>query len=265
VTDKLPSQDELANRLRYASRLAGVGKVASSAAHELNQPLNVIRMAAFNLKRSIDKGRFDPATALEKLARIDEQIERAARLTGGMKAFSPAAQQEKIPMNPSQMVAIALELLAKRFSAVDATLEYISAGVDCQAQSAPTAIQELVFNLVDNAVEAYARQGPLCVDLEDVNNGDVPERVIQVTERVVDNQFQLRVTDTAGGIAPSLLDRVQAPFVTNATDGSHAGLGLATCEVIAADLGGSLTLSCQADGTTATVTFPVTVPVAVTD
>jgi len=264
VTDKLPSQDELANRLRYASRLAGVGKVASSAAHELNQPLNVIRMAAFNLKRSIDKGRFDPATALEKLARIDEQIERAARLTGGMKAFSPAAQQEKIPVHPSELVAIALELLAKRFSAVDATLEYLPAGVACQAQSAPTAIQELVFNLVDNAVEAYARQGPLRVDL-DADNGDVPLRVIQVAERVVDNQFQLRVTDTAGGIAPSLLDRVQAPFVTNATDGSHAGLGLATCEVIAADLGGSLTLSCQADGTTATVTFPVTVPVAVTD
>ena len=147
---------------------------------------------------------------------------------------------------------------------MDATLEYLPAGVACQAQSAPTAIQELVFNLVDNAVEAYARQGPLRVDL-DADNGDVPLRVIQDAERVVDNQFQLRVTDTAGGIAPSLLDRVQAPFVTNATDGSHAGLGLATCEVIAADLGGSLTLSCQADGTTATVTFPVTVPVAVTD
>ncbi len=95
MSDDLPPQDELARRLTHTARLAGVGTVASSAAHELNQPLNVIRMAAFNLKRSIEKDRFDPASALEKLARIDEQIERAARLTGGMKAFSPAARQEK--------------------------------------------------------------------------------------------------------------------------------------------------------------------------
>jgi C4-dicarboxylate-specific signal transduction histidine kinase len=242
-----------------------VGTVASSAAHELNQPLNVIRMAAFNLKRSIEKDRFDPASALEKLARIDEQIERAARLTGGMKAFSPAAQQEKIPVRPSELVAIALELLAKRFASVDATLAYTPCGVDCQTQGVPTAIQELVFNLVENAVQAYARQGPLQVDLESANSNDLPERVIRVVERVVDNRFELSVTDTAGGIEPSILDHVQVPFFTSAEDGSHAGLGFARCQAIATDLGGSLTLVSHDNGTTATVIFPVTVPVAVTD
>ncbi len=258
MSDDLPPQDELARRLTHTARLAGVGTVASSAAHELNQPLNVIRMAAFNLKRSIEKDRFDPASALEKLARIDEQIERAARLTGGMKAFSPAARQEKIPVRPSELVAIALELLAKRFASVDATLAYTPCGVDCQAQGVPTAIQELVFNLVENAAQAYARQGPLQVDLDSAQNSDVPERVIRVVERVVDNRFELSVTDTAGGIEPALVERAKAPFVTSAIDGTHAGVGLSTCEAIAADLGGSLTLTTNSEGTTAMVAFPVT-------
>ncbi len=155
-------------------------------------------------------------------------------------------------------MAIALELLAKRFASVDATLAYTPCGVDCQAQGVPTAIQELVFNLVENAVQAYARQGPLQVDLDSAQNSDVPERVIRVVERVVDNRFELSVTDTAGGIEPALVERAKAPFVTSAIDGTHAGVGLSTCEAIAADLGGSLTLTTNSEGTTAMVAFPVT-------
>jgi len=74
MTDSDPDVNELARRLKHSARLAGVGKVAAGAAHELNQPLNVIRMAAYNLKRAIEKNTLDPAVALEKLARIDDQI-----------------------------------------------------------------------------------------------------------------------------------------------------------------------------------------------
>lgn len=259
MTDQLPTQDVLARRLRYAARLAAVGKVASGAAHELNQPLNVIRMAAFNLKRAIEKDRFDPTSALEKLARIDEQIERAARLTGGMKAFSPTAQQTKVPVQPSGQVAVALELLAKRLSSVDATLEYLPSTAVCEVHADPTAIQELVFNLVDNAVEAYARQGPHHVDVfgGDTLAGD--SRVIHVSEQVDHSSFELRITDHAGGIEPAELDALRAPFATSFTDDTHPGLGLAICETIAADLGGSLVIASDAGTTTVTVALPVQV------
>ena len=63
----LPAAETLARRLQRTARLAAVGKLASSAAHELNQPLNVMRMAAFNIKRAIDKGNFDPESAMVKL------------------------------------------------------------------------------------------------------------------------------------------------------------------------------------------------------
>ena len=83
-----PSAEELARRLEYSARLASVGKLASSAAHEMNQPLNVIRMAAFNLRRAVEKGTLETESALAKFDRIDTQISRAARLVGGMKSFS---------------------------------------------------------------------------------------------------------------------------------------------------------------------------------
>ena len=70
----LPTPEVLARRLQRSARLASVGKLASSAAHEINQPLNVIRMAAFNLRRAIEKGTLNAESALTKLERIDTQI-----------------------------------------------------------------------------------------------------------------------------------------------------------------------------------------------
>ena len=65
--DDRPAAEELAARLKHSARLASVGKLASSAAHEINQPLNVIRMAAFNLRRAIQKCTLDAESALQKL------------------------------------------------------------------------------------------------------------------------------------------------------------------------------------------------------
>ncbi|MDB4491174.1 ATP-binding protein [Luminiphilus sp.] len=256
MTDHTPDVNELARRLKYSARLAGVGKVAAGAAHELNQPLNVIRMAAYNLKRAIEKNTLDPAVALEKLARIDDQIARAARLTGGMKAFSPTASQSKMPIKPSESIGVALELLAKRFSAADAELDYQPTDIMCEVQAVPTALQEVVFNLVENAVDAFMRQGPVVFDI--TGEGEPAEaRVINVIETVQGNSFTLVVSDNAGGIDPVRLALVHAPFVTEADDGSHPGMGLTICHEIAADLGGTLSLDSDSKGITATVSFPI--------
>lgn len=253
MTDDIPSQAELARRLQYTARLAVVGKMASGAAHELNQPLNVIRMAAFNLKRAIQKNRLDPELALEKLARIDEQVTRAARLTAGMKAFSPTALSQDIVLRPSDAIAAALELLAKRFSAADAELHYQPTDVACEVQAAPTALQEIIFNLVDNAVEAFIRQGPQEVDVAEQSN----PRIIGVAESVAEGIFKLVITDNAGGIDPEKRTALQAPFATEADDGTHPGMGLAICHEVVAGLGGSFDLSSDSISTTATLCFPV--------
>ena len=155
--DHLPDTEDLAVRLKVVARMAGVGKLSAGAAHEMNQPLNVIRMAAYNLRRAIEKGSLNPESALTKLQRIDEQIDRAARLVGGMKAFSPTSSQDPMTINPSEAVATALELLAKRFSAVDVTLDYSPTDQIVALPSPPTAIQEVVAQVVDNTQKPLAR------------------------------------------------------------------------------------------------------------
>ena len=249
-----PSTGELARRLEHSARLASVGKLASSAAHEMNQPLNVIRMAAFNLRRAIEKGTLDSESALAKLERIDTQISRAARLVGGMKSFAPTSADLPETINPSQCIATALELMAKRFTAADIQLEHSASEDDVALSASSSALQEAVVHLVDNAIEAYdeAPQPDAFAD------GEEPSpRWIKVAEAAVDGKFVLKVEDAAGGLVPGMADCAFAPFTTSAGDASHAGLGLTICAAFAESMGGTVTLDQTELGSLATLTVPI--------
>ena len=269
--DDRPAAEELAARLKHSARLASVGKLASSAAHEINQPLNVIRMAAFNLRRAIQKGTLDAESALKKLERIDTQIARAARLVGGMKAFSPTGADKPTNINPTEALATALELMAKRFTGADIELIYSadettdnstqdsSEGTSEEAnktiEASPSAFQELIVNLLDNAIEAYGeapQRNPL---LEDEG---LPPRWIKVVETAQARELTITIEDAAGGVTPKIAHQAFQPFITTAEDGSHAGLGLTVCASIAASMGGAVTLARTELGSKATVSLPLT-------
>ena len=271
LDDDRPTAEELAVRLQYSARLASVGKLASSAAHEINQPLNVIRMAAFNLRRAIQKGTLDAESALQKLERIDTQIARAARLVGGMKAFSPTGADRPTNINPTEALATALELMAKRFTGADIELIYSadettdnstedsSKGTSEEAnktiEASPSAFQELIVNLLDNAIEAYGeapQRNPL---LEDEG---LPPRWIKVVETAQARELTITIEDAAGGVTPKIAHQAFQPFITTAEDGSHAGLGLTVCASIAASMGGAVTLARTELGSKATVSLPLT-------
>ena len=268
--DDRPAAEELAARLKHSARLASVGKLASSAAHEINQPLNVIRMAAFNLRRAIQKGTLDAESALQKLERIDTQIARAARLVGGMKAFSPTGADRPTNINPTEALATALELMAKRFTGADIELIYSadettdnstedgSEGTFEEAnktiEASPSAFQELIVNLLDNAIEAYGeapQRNPL---LEDEG---LPPRWIKVVETAQARELTITIEDAAGGVTPKIAHQAFQPFITTAEDGSHAGLGLTVCASIAASMGGAVTLARTELGSKATVSLPL--------
>ena len=269
--DDRPAAEELAARLKHSARLASVGKLASSAAHEINQPLNVIRMAAFNLRRAIQKGTLDAESALKKLERIDTQIARAARLVGGMKAFSPTGADTPTNINPTEALATALELMAKRFTGADIELIYsadettdnstedssegTSEETNKTIEASPSAFQELIVNLLDNAIEAYGeapQRNPL---LEDEGP---PPRWIKVVETAQARELTITIEDAAGGVTPKIAHQAFQPFITTAEDGSHAGLGLTVCASIAASMGGAVTLARTELGSKATVSLPLT-------
>ncbi len=269
---------ELEQRLEHAAPLAAVGKISAGAAHEINQPLNVIRMAAFNLRRGLEKGTLDPAAALDKLAAIDAQISRAAELVGAMKSFSPTSRGGVATIQPMAAMRVALALMSRRFSAEMIDLHHTAAEGTGELQADPAALQTLIVAIIDNAVEALAASAvaasdPVALMTAAANSGagiDLEAgsnlRRIDVTETITSECYRFTVADNASGIPDELLPRVFEPYFTTATDGSHPGLGLTVAAAIADELGGSIRLENRSlenvgFGLSVTVELPITNPI----
>ncbi|MBT6211715.1 MAG: GAF domain-containing protein, partial [Woeseia sp.] len=97
-----------------SSKLATLGEMATSVAHELNQPLNAIRMAAGNSRRKISNGTADSEYLNGKLNRIEEQTARAAAIIDHMRMFGRKAEEDPAEVDPRKVVTNALDLMGEQ-------------------------------------------------------------------------------------------------------------------------------------------------------
>jgi PAS domain S-box-containing protein len=101
---------ESAAQIIQASKLATLGEMATSVAHELNQPLSIIRMAAENSRRKMSRENVAIEYLTDKLQRIEEQTARAAAIIDHMRMFGREATEEPALIDPRNVVTNALDL-----------------------------------------------------------------------------------------------------------------------------------------------------------
>lgn len=233
-------------QLMHSAKMTSVGEVASGAAHELNQPLNIIRMATHNLLRSLSLDELKPEQLRAKLDRINTQVDRAARLVSGMKAFARTSNQNLTLSEPSEAISVALDLLGKRVSAAEIELTYCPLDKSIALKTDVSALQHIVISMVDNAIDAFVA-------------GTVKGRRLKVTESLQAGDFVLTLQDNAGGIESQVIDRIFEPFFTTRPELGNSGLGLSSSYGIVKDLGGSITAENDEQGAVFTVRLPIAV------
>jgi PAS domain S-box-containing protein len=225
-----------------SSKLATLGEMATSVAHELNQPLNIIRMAAGNSRRKISKGAADPKYLNDKLVRIEEQTERAAAIIDHMRMFGRQAKEKPAAVDPRKMVTNALGLMGEqlRLAGIEIVTELPE---DCSLISGhPILIEQVLLNLITNARDAIAKKG-----------GES-----KITLRVIEDDEGVHITseDTGGGIPEDVLPRIFEPFYTTKEIGKGTGLGLSVSYGIIRDMNGTIVAENINDGAQFTITFP---------
>jgi PAS domain S-box-containing protein len=226
-----------------ASKLATLGEMATSVAHELNQPLNVIRMAAANARRKISKGTADPEYLNDKLVRIEDQTARAAAIIDHMRMFGRNAKEESEPVDPRKMVTNALGLVGEqlRLAGIEIVTELPQ---DCSLISGhPILIEQVLLNLLTNARDAMAER-----------DGES-----KITLRVFEDDEGVHITseDTGGGIPEDVLGRIFEPFYTTKEIGKGTGLGLSVSYGIIRDMNGTIVADNTDDGARFTINFPI--------
>jgi two-component system NtrC family sensor kinase len=234
--------------LLSTEKMASVGKLAATVAHEINNPLFGIltyaRLVLRNLMKVEAAGRDE---MVEQLQTIERESKRCGDLVKNLLTFSRQAPSHREPQDLNTIVHRAVLLVKHKLEMASIELrENLAEGlpaVECDANQ----IQQVVLVLMVNASEAMPKGGTLEVTTE--FDGAADRGVI-------------RVRDTGSGIAAELLPRIFDPFFTTKEDQNRTGLGLAVAAGIVEQHTGEITVaSTQGEGTEFTVALPATAAV----
>lgn len=222
---------DLAQRAEHGARLARLGEVATSMAHELNQPLSGISLAAENAQRIVLRWPDAPPRLAAKLDVIVSLAMRAAGIIDRMRVFGRGAESENEPVRIEQILDNALGILHGRIEQSGVSiLRDLPPGLPA-VLGKPVPLALALTNLMVNACDAY-----------DAMPAPPPpgERWVQVAARVEEDRLRVTVRDRAGGVPPAIMPKIFEPFFTTRPVGQSPGLGLSVSYGILADMGGTL-------------------------
>ena len=201
-----------------AKQMAAVGQLAAGVAHELRNPLTAIKMLV-QTNREEAEARGLPADDLQV---IEQEIRRLERRLQTFLDFARPPTLERRPLPLATVVDQTFALLEGRARQQHVTLHCLQPATPVSIEADADQIQQVLVNLMLNALDAMPGGGRVEVHLGAPVHG----------------QVELRVRDTGPGIAPELLPRVFEPFVSSKETG--LGLGLAVSRRIAESHGGNL-------------------------
>ncbi len=223
-------RDQLAEKdreLARQERLAALGEMAAGVAHEIRNPLAGIQLFASLLERDLA----DRPRAGELAARISSGVGTLDGIVSDILAFAGDREVELIPAPLRAAAVEAMELVAPRRSALEATVQLDLAQFDCDVLADPTQLQRALLNLLFNALDAAGEGGQVWLECR---------------EDVVAGFVRVSVSDDGPGVPPELTQRIFNPFFTAKDSGT--GLGLAIVHRIAETHGGSVRLSRREGG-----------------
>lgn len=246
---------QLGQQLIGASRLAELGEMAAGFAHEINNPLQIIKSEQSLIEAIFsdlkDAGDLKPSASLteleESMAQVNLQISRCARITQAILKFGRQSEPTVQQIDLHSYIPEVIQMVAKKASVHGIALIQRIEKDTSAINGDPTQLQQVLINLFNNAIDAIlARHG--------TSGGE-----LRVLARNLSAGFvQITVADNGCGIAPENLPKVFSPFFTTKPVGEGTGLGLAVCYGIIDNMGGKMEVeSEQGNGTVFSIRLAV--------
>jgi len=237
-------------QLIQASKMTTLGEMSAGIAHELNQPLNAIRMGSDYLGMIASQGREVSDQDLNMITQeMSAQVDRATEIINTLRNFGRKAEliAEKIDINEPARAITKLLRRQLALQSIELTME-LSDGLP-YIRAHANRLQQVMFNLVTNARDAIIQKLEV--------NGDGPRNI--TVRSFLDGQGRvvMAVSDTGTGIDPQKIDKIFEPFYTTKDTGQGMGLGLAISYGIVKDYRGDIRVeSVKGRGSTFKLLFP---------
>lgn len=221
----------LLERFSHVGRTNAIGEMASSLAHELNQPLGAIANYAEGCLIALDSPTPDLGEIRDVLLRMRASTMRAGRIIEQVRDFVAKRPRPHEAVDAGRVVAEALEILGSEVERVGVAVRSDLAPDLPKVWGDPVQIQQVLVNLIQNSLQAFTRT-------------HTPDPTLVVsTRRCCRDDVEFAVSDNGPGIDPNALGRVFDPYFSTRADGM--GMGLAICRTIAAAHQGRLTVESE--------------------
>jgi two-component system NtrC family sensor kinase len=247
-------REQLSSQLIRAARLAELGEMAAGFAHEINNPLQIMKTEQAligtlfaDLKRRGDlKDSEDLAEMQDSMQQIQIQIDRCSAITQAILKFGRQSRSAPERIDLTRFVPEVIAMVAKKAGGHSIRIVQDIYPDTPAVHVDPSSLQQVLINLLNNAMDAIVERhgsegGEITIQARPGGNGKV----------------NIAVTDNGIGIPPENLKRVFTPFFTTKPAGKGTGMGLSVCYGIVDSMGGALEVRSEKGvGTTFTIRLP---------
>jgi len=240
----ITEQKKLQAQVLHQDRLASIGLIAAGLAHEIGNPLGVIRGRAEYLSMLIA----NTESVKNNVDIIVKQIDRISKLIYSLLHFSRTSESPKVTkISVHPIVEEVLALFSKQ--AEEKNISFInSIDKNILVDADPSKLEQVFLNLIINSVQAIE---------DSLKDGIKNNHKIEVSSYENGNRWAFTVSDTGRGISEANLAQIFKPFYTTKESGVGTGLGLAICDQIIRSWEGSIDVkSTLGQGTTFTIFLP---------
>jgi signal transduction histidine kinase len=233
---RVSEQKELLHQqICHASKLASIGELVDTVAHEINTPVSIIvaQTQAMDLKKINSVNAFS-----EELRIIKDQTQRISNYTHRLLNYSRMMPFQPKPINLTKLFDECLYLLGHRLRAHNiAIIKNYSPGLP-QPMADRSQIEQVFINLLNNAIDAINRDGKIIVEMQQVNGQN-------------EAGVEIKITDNGEGISEESLSKIFNPFFSTKNPSKGTGLGLSISKAIIQRHGGKINVTSKAGkGTT---------------
>ncbi len=233
-------------KAHYSAKLASLGEMAASIAHEINNPLAIIQGSAEQLMRGYEKESITKERQEQSVKKIIGTTERISKIVRSLKTLS--RNGDKDPFKDfylKDVIDDCLEITRQNLQEKKIKLIVTPIIPELKIFGQQVQISQVLMNLINNAYHA----------IENIPD----EKWIRIELNKYDHYIELHISDSGAGIPEVIREKIMEPFFTTKDVGKGTGLGLSISKAIIENHGGTLKLDEEAKNTTFTITLPVSV------
>ena len=235
-------------RMINSSKLAAIGEMAGSLAHEINNPLSIIHGRAERLKMLAEDKTLNLSDVVKTADTIEATSMRISRIVNGLRTLSRNGDKDPIEkVSLAKLINETVELSLQRFREKEINLQVDKIDEDLEINCRSVQIAQVILNLLNNAYDAVYELKLL--------------KWVKISVGTTGEQVQVSIKNNGSKIPENIQERIFEPFFTTKEAGRGTGLGLSISRSIIESHGGTLYLDTKVEETCFVFWLPVVLTV----